>query len=127
MRTLYQTLERLALDMTCGEDITQTTRAVALIFHDEIFALPWSKRQAARAKIREPRAMQNLVALVLREMQGHARAILLERRVDRLSSPLSEEHAAIVQRIWDSFGQAPAWLAFESQIDKLAARYAEED
>jgi hypothetical protein len=127
MRTLYQTLERLALDMTYGEDISQMTRAVALIFHDEIYSLPWSKRQAARDKLREPRSVHNLVALVLREMQRHARAILLEQGVDHLDSPLSEEHAAIVHRIWNNYGQAPAWLAFESQIDKLAAHYAKED
>lgn len=126
MQTLYQTLERLALEMAYGDDISQTTRTVALIFHDEIYTLPWSKRQAARAKLCEPRAVQNLVALVLRELQRHARAILIEQGVDRLSAPLSTEHTAIVQRIWDSFGQAPAWRAFESQIDKLAVRYAED-
>ena len=26
---------------------------------------------------------------------------------------------AVVQRVWDGLGQAPAWLAFESQIDKV--------
>ena len=126
MRTLYQTLERLALEMAYGDDISQTTRTVALIFHDEILHLPWSERQATRDKLRAPGAVQNLVALVLHEMQRHARAILIEQGVDRLSAPLSTEHVASVQRIWDSLGQAPAWRAFESQIDKLTVRYADE-
>ena len=131
MRTLYQALERLALELAYGIDIEQTTRALALIFHDEILHLPWRDRQAAHDKLSAPRASQHLVALVLREMQRRARAILLEQGClteGEVSSvaPLSQEHAAIVQRAWDALGTAPAWTAFESQIDKLAKRYAEE-
>jgi hypothetical protein len=129
MRTLYQTLERLALEMAHGDDISQTTRAVALIFHDEILYQPWSKRDAARDKLSEPRAPQHLIALVLREMQRHAHAILREQGYfggDIVFPALSAEYVAIVQRVWDGLSQAPAWLAFESQIDKLARRYAEE-
>ena len=128
MRTLYQTLERLALEMSHGDDISQTTRAVALIFHDEILYLPWSNRQMVHDKLSAPRAPQHLIALVLREMQRHARTILLEQGCGGAHSPypLSEEYAAIVQRVWDGLGQAPAWSAFESQIDKLERRYAEE-
>ena len=134
MRTLYQTLEHLALELPCGDDISQTTRAVFLIFADEIWYLPWSNRQAAHDKLSERRSVQNLIALVLREMQRHARAILLEQGCGIFeegnahpTSPLPADHAAIVQRVWDGLGQAPAWMAFESQIDKLAARYKEED
>jgi hypothetical protein len=131
MRTLYQTLEQIALELPYGDDISQTTRAVALIFHDEILYLPWRDRHAVHAKLSAPNATRNLIALVLREMQRHARVILIEQ--DRCVPeagpclPLPAEHAAIVQRVWDSLGQAPAWRAFESQIDQLAARYAEED
>ena len=123
MRTLYETLEQLALELPSEDDISQTTRAVSLIFHDEILHLPWRDRRAVHAKLSTPHATRNLVALVLREMQRHARAILLEQ--DPVSS-LPEDHAAIVQRAWDDLGNAPAWSAFESQIDKLAIRYAEE-
>ena len=132
MRTLYQTLEHLALELPYGDDISQTTRAVFLIFHDEIWYLPWRNRQAAHDKLSERVAVQNLIALVLREMQRHARAILLEQGCGIFAegkahpvSLLPEEHA-IVQRVWDGLGQAPAWLAFESQIGKLANRYKEE-
>ena len=134
MRTLYQTLEQLALELPSGTDISQTTRAVALIFHDEILFQPWKKRDASREKLAQPNATQRLIALVLREMQRHARAILLEQGCGIFeegnghpTSPLPAEHAAIVQRAWDGLGNAPAWIAFNSQIDKLAARYAEED
>lgn len=136
MRTLYQTLEQLALELPHGDDISQTTRAVALIFHDEILYLPWRDRHATHAKLSRPNAPRHLIALVLREMQRHARAILLEQ--DRCvfgvgqghpepPLPLPAEHVAIVQRVWDSLANAPAWRAFETQIDKLADRYAEED
>ena len=132
MRTLYQTLEQLALELPNGTDISQTTRAVSLIFHDEILFQPWKKRDEAREKLAQPNATRHLVALVLREMQRHARAILLEQGcgifAEGKAHPvalLPEEHA-IVQRVWDGLGQAPAWLAFESQIGKLANRYKEE-
>ena len=135
MRTLYQTLEQLALELpTNGDDISQTTRAVSLIFHDEILYLPWRDRHATHAKLSAPQATRNLIALVLREMQRHARAILLEQGCGIFeegnvhpTSPFPADHAAIVQRVWDGLGQAPAWLAFESQIGKLADRYKEED
>ena len=130
MRTLYQTLEQLALELPYGDDISQTTRAVSLIFHDEILHLPWNNRHATLAKLGQPNATRHLVALVLREMQRHARAILLEKGCEEGGahpvSPLPEEHAAIVQRAWDALSTAPAWTAFESQIDKLATRYAED-
>lgn len=134
MRTLYQTLEHLALELPYGDDISQTTRAVFLIFHDEIWHLPWNNRQAAHDKLCDRSAVQHLIALVLREMQRHARAILLEQGCGifakgeaQPTSPLPDDHAAIVQRVWDGLGQAPAWSAFESQIDKLASRYKDED
>ena len=131
MRTLYQTLEQLALELPVGDDISQTTRAVALIFHDEILYLPWRDRRAAHDKLAKPNATRHLVALVLREMQRHAQVILIEqgRCVPEAGPclPFPAEHAVIVQRVWDGLGQAPAWRAFESQIDQLADRYAEED
>ena len=131
MRTLYQTLEQLALELPVGDDISQTTRAVSLIFHDEILFQPWSKRDMAREKLAKPNATRYLIGLVLREMQRHAQVILIEqgRCVPEAGPclPFPAEHAAIVQRVWDSLRNAPAWIAFESQIDKLAARYAEED
>lgn len=131
MKTLYQTLEHLALETAHGEDISQTTRAVALIFHDEILQLPWPDRQMARDKLAEPRATRHLIALVLREMQRHAREILLEQGCGvfeaSASRPLSAEHAAIVQRVWDGRVQAPAWNAFASQIIKLERRYADDE
>ncbi len=129
MRILYQALEQLALELPYGDDISQTTRAVAMIFHDEILYLPWNNRAAALDKLSKPQAPQHLTALVLREMQRHARAILLEQGCGIFAegqanpvSPLPEDHAAIVQRVWDGLGQAPAWSAFESQIIKLADR-----
>jgi hypothetical protein len=134
MKTLYQTLEQLALELPTYGDIAQTARAVALIFHDEILYLPWNKRHAVADKLRDPRSVQHLITIVLREMQRHARAILLEQGCGIFeegeahpTSPFPEEHAAIVQRVWDGLGQAPAWLAFESQIAKLVNRYKEED
>lgn len=132
MRTLYQTLEQLALELPYGDDISQTTRAVSLIFRDEILHLPWDDRAAVHTKLEQPNAVRHLVALVLREMQRHARAILVEQGrgdiFDQGGCPvLSPEDAAIVQRAWDALGNAPAWTAFESQIDKLATRYAEDD
>ena len=131
MRTLYQTLEQLALELPYGDDISQTTRAVSLIFHDEILHLPWANRHATRDKLGQPNATRHLVALVLREMQHHARTILVEQGrggvFDQSGCPvLSPEDAAIVQRAWDALSTAPAWTAFESQIDKLATRYAED-
>ena len=128
MQPLYKTLERLALELEHGVDISQTTRAMFLIYRDEIWYLPWRDRQAAHDKLCEEHAVRHLIALVLREMQRHARAILLEQDSEVFAethptAPLSEEHAAKVQRVWDRLRQAPAWLAFESQIDKLASRY----
>ena len=124
MRTLYQTLESLALELPSHGDISQTARTVALIFHDEISYLPWRDRHAVRDKLRDPRAARHLIALVLREMQRHARAILLEQGhavFDEGSAEpvIFDEKAAIVQRVWDGLPAAPAWLAFESQIDKV--------
>jgi hypothetical protein len=132
MRTLYQTLEQLALELPYGDDFSQTTRALFLVYRDEIWYLPWSDRQAAHDKLCEGHVVQNLIALVLREMQRHARAILVEQGrggiFDQSGCPvLPPEDAAIVQRAWDALGNAPAWTAFESQIDKLASRYAKED
>ena len=133
MRTLYQTLEQLAIELPYGDDISQTTRTVALVFHDEILFLPWTRRAEARDKLTAPRAVQHLVALVLREMQRHARAILLDQGCGifeegqaRPTSPLPNDHAAIVQRVWDNLSVAPAWIAFESQIDKLTTHHAED-
>lgn len=132
MRTLYQTLEQLAIELPYGGDISQTTRVLALIFQDEILFLPWTKRQEARETLSEPKAPQHLIALVLREMQRHAREILLDHGCGIFTegeavptSPLPQEHAAIVRRVWDGMSRAPAWIAFESQIDKLADRYQE--
>ena len=128
MRTLYQTLERLALELPSYGDISQTSRTVALIFHDEILYLPWSNRHTVRDKLADPRAMRLLITLVLREMQRHARAILLEQGhmpvhalfVEGSAKPaIFDKLSAVVQRVWDGLGQAPAWLAFESQIDKV--------
>jgi hypothetical protein len=134
MRTLYQTLEQLAIELPYDGDISQATRAVSLIFHDEVMFLPWTKRQEAHDKLSAPRAVQHLIALVLREMQRDARQILLEKGcgifeegASRPTSPLPDDHAAIVQRVWDGLSHARAWIAFESQIDKLATRYAEDD
>jgi len=128
MRTLYQTLEQLALELPCG-DFGQAPRVVALIFQNEILYLPWSDRQAVLAKLDAPRAFQHLVALVLREMQRHARVILREQAhvVEHEGKPLSRVQAALVQSVWDRLGTAPAWTAFASQINKLAKRYAEEE
>jgi hypothetical protein len=131
MRTLYQTLEHLALELPFGDDISQTTRALFLIYSDEIWYLPWRDRQAAHDKLSERRTVQNLIALVLREMQRHAQAILVEQGrggiFEQSGCPvLPPEDAAIVQRAWDALSTAPAWTAFESQIDKLATRYAED-
>ena len=131
MRTLYQTLEHLVLELPFGDDISQTTRALFLVYSEEIWYLPWTNRQAAHAKLSERSSVQNLIALVLREMQRHARTILVEQGrgsvFDQSGCPvLSPEDAAIVQRAWDALSTAPAWTAFESQIDKLATRYAED-
>ena len=124
MRTLYQTLERLALELPSYGDISQTARTVALIFHDEISYLPWSNRHAVRDKLGDPRAVRLLITLVLREMQRHARAILLEQghaifEEGSAEPMIFDSLGAVVQRVWDGLGQAPAWLAFESQIDKI--------
>jgi hypothetical protein len=116
MRTLYQTLERLALKLPYGDDIAQTTSAVTLIFHDEILYLPWRDRHTVHAKLSLPNATRNLIALVLREMQRQAQVILIEqdRCIPQAGTclPLPAEHAAIVQRAWDALGTAPAWSAF---------------
>jgi hypothetical protein len=125
--------DRLALELPYGDDIAQTTRAVALIFHDEILYLPWRDRHAVHAKLSLPNATRNLIALVLREMQRHARVILLEQGCEIFAKSKTQpvsllpEEREIVQRVWDGLGQAPAWTAFESQIDQLASRYKEED
>ena len=131
MRTLYQTLEHLVLELPFGDDISQTTRALFLVYSDEIWYLPWADRQAAHDKLCERSSVQNLIALVVREMQRHARAILVEQGrgeiFEQSGCPvLPPEVAAIVQSAWDALGNAPAWTAFESQIDKLATRYAED-
>ena len=131
MRTLYQTLEHLVLELPFGDDISQTTRTLFLVYSDEIWYLPWADRQAAHDKLSERSSVQNLLALVVREMQRHAKAILVEQGrgeiFEQSGCPvLPPEDAAIVQRAWDALGNAPAWTAFESQIDKLATRYAED-
>ena len=120
MRTLYQTLEQLALELPHEDDISQAARAVTLIFYDEIVFLPWVRRAEARAKLNSPRTCQHLITLVLRSMQRHARSILADQGGSTVM--FSVDSAALVQHAWDALGVAPAWLAFETQIDKLASQ-----
>lgn len=125
MKSLYQTLETLALTLPRFDCINHAATAIVVVYRDEIELTPLGASTVGRLARLSNDEMRKFIVMVIRDLQEWGRRVLIENSLGEADNihgrheAFKPDHAQLIQNKWDSLSTASVWSAFERQFALL--------